>query len=454
MSNSSDSLDVPIEGKSQLIDDLLSGCTPRENWRIGTEHEKFAFRLSDKKRLPYEGGDGIGEILSRLTRFGWDPIKEQGKTIALNLNGCAITLEPGGQFELSGAPLETIHQTCDEVHNHLAQVKEIGEELGIGMLGLGFDPLWKRDDIPWMPKGRYAIMNRWMKKVGSLGLDMMLRTCTVQTNLDFSDERDMVQKYRVSLALQPIATALFANSPFENGKPSGFLSSRSNVWTDTDPDRCGMLPFVFEEGYGFERHVDYILDVPMYFVYRDGIYHDVAGKSFRDFMNGKLEGFEGQLPNMGDWADHMTTNFPEVRLKKYLEMRGTDGGPWRNLCALPALWVGLLYDPDSQSAAWDLIKDWTIEEQEILRNQVPLAGLSTSFRNTSVQEISKEILAIASTGLKKRAKLDPSGNDESGFLETLRDIADRGQTPAEQLLDAFSGRWSGSVSPIFDELQY
>ena len=454
MSRPPDSAGELIENKSQLINDLISGCTPRNEWRIGTEHEKFAFRLSDKKRLPYEGPDGIGEILTRLTRFGWEPIQEKDKTIAVQMNGCAITLEPGGQFELSGAPLETIHQTCDEVHNHLAQVKEVGAELGIGMLGLGFDPLWKRADIPWMPKGRYAIMNRWMQEVGNLGLDMMLRTCTVQTNLDFADEGDMVEKYRISLALQPIATALFANSPFEDGKPNGFLSSRSNVWTDTDPDRCGMLPFVFEEGYGFERHVDYILDVPMYFVYRDGVYHDVAGKSFRDFMDGKLEGFEGQLPHMGDWTDHMTTNFPEVRLKKYLEMRGTDGGPWRNLCALPAFWVGLLYDESSQIAAWDLVKDWTIEEQEALRNQVPIKGLKTSFRKTNVQELAKEVLSIASAGLKKRARLDPAGNDESGFLDTLRDIAERGRTPAEDLLQSFSGKWSGAVDPIFDELQY
>jgi glutamate--cysteine ligase len=454
MSRPPDSAGEPIESKSQLIDDLMSGCTPRNEWRIGTEHEKFAFRLSDQKRLPYEGPDGIGEILSRLTRFGWEPIQEQGKTIALSMNGCAITLEPGGQFELSGAPLETIHQTCDEVHTHLAQVKEVGEELGIGMLGLGFDPSWERDDVPWMPKGRYAIMNRWMQQAGSLGLDMMLRTCTVQANLDFLDEVDMVEKYRISLALQPLATALFANSPFKNGKPSGFLSLRSNVWTDTDPDRCGMLPFVFDKGYGFERHVDYILDVPMYFVYRDGVYHDVAGKSFRDFMNGKLEGFEGELPHMGDWSDHMTTNFPEVRLKKYLEMRGTDGGPWRNLCALPAFWVGLLYDSNSQSAAWDMVNDWTIEEQEALRNEVPIKGLATPFRNRTVQDLAKEALMIASEGLKRRARLDATGNDESGFLDTLRDIAERGRTPAEELLDAFSGRWSGSVSPVYEELRY
>jgi len=454
MSRPPDAAGAPIESKAQLIEDLESACTPRDKWLIGTEHEKFAFRLSDNTRLPYEGPDGIGEILSRLERFGWEPIQEQGKTIALSMNGCAITLEPGGQFELSGAPLETIHQTCDEVHTHLAQVKEVGDELGTGMLGLGFDPSWRRDQVSWMPKGRYAIMNREMQRVGNLGLDMMLRTCTVQTNLDFSDEADMVEKYRISLALQPVATALFANSPFKEGKPSGFLSLRSNVWTDTDPSRCGMLPFVFEQGYGFERHVDYILDVPMYFVYRDGIYHDVVGKSFRDFMAGKLEGFEGEIPHMGDWTDHMTTNFPEVRLKKYLEMRGTDGGPWRSLCALPAYWVGLLYDSDAQSAAWDMIKDWSIEEQARMRDDVPAQGLKTPFRGGTVQDLAKQSLEIASAGLKRRARKDAAGNDESGFLDTLRGIAESGRTPAEELLDAYANRWDGSVDPVYQEMRY
>jgi glutamate--cysteine ligase len=454
MSRPPDAAGAPIESKAQLIEDLESACKPKHRWLIGTEHEKFAFRLSDNTRLPYEGLDGIGEILERLTRFGWEPIQEQGKTIALSMGKCAITLEPGGQFELSGAPLENIHQTCDEVHTHLAQVKEIGDELGTGMLGLGFDPSWRRDQVSWMPKGRYAIMKREMQRVGNLGLDMMLRTCTVQTNLDFSDEADMVEKYRISLALQPVATALFANSPFKEGKPSGFLSLRSNIWTDTDPSRCGMLPFVFEEGYGFERHVDYILDVPMYFVYRDGIYHDVAGKSFRDFMAGKLEGFEGEIPHMGDWTDHMTTNFPEVRLKKYLEMRGADGGPWRSLCALPAYWVGLLYDSDAQSAAWDMVKDWTIEEQARMRDEVPAQGLKTRFRDGTVQDLAKRSLEIATAGLKRRARLDGAGNDETGFLDTLRAIAESGRTPAEDLLDAYATRWGGSVDPAYEELRY
>ncbi|MBM85077.1 MAG: glutamate--cysteine ligase [Rhodospirillaceae bacterium] len=454
MSRPPDEAGIPIESKAELVDDLESASKPRSAWRIGTEHEKFAFRLSDHKRLPYEGPDGIGEILTRLQRFGWQPIEEKGKTIALSTGGCAITLEPGGQFELSGAPLETIHQTCDEVHTHLAQVKEVCEEIGVGMLGLGFDPFWRREDIDWMPKGRYAIMRRWMKQVGTLGLDMMLRTCTVQTNLDFEDEADMVQKYRISLALQPVATALFANSPFTEGKLNGMLSYRSHVWTDTDPHRCGMLPFVFEDGYSFERHVDYLLDVPMYFVYRDGNYHDVAGKSFRDFMVGKLEGFEGELPSMGDWSDHMTTNFPEVRLKKYLEMRGTDGGPWRNICALPAYWVGLLYDKDVQAAAWDMVKGWTIEDHDQLRRDVPRLGLAAPFRGSTVQEFAKHSLELATQGLKRRGRMDGAGNDESGFLDTLHEIAGRGRTQADDLVESFRTRWKCSIDPVYEEMRY
>ncbi len=454
MSRPPDEAGAPIESRAQLVEDLASAGKPREAWRIGTEHEKFAFRLSDRRRVGYEGPDGIAAILRGLTRFGWEPVREGDNTIALSMDGCAITLEPGGQFELSGAPLENVHQTCDEVHAHLAQVREVCDELGVGMLGLGFDPSWRREQIGWMPKGRYAIMRRWMGEKGSLGLDMMLRTCTVQANLDFLDEADMVEKYRVSLALQPVATALFANSPFREGSPTGWLSTRSHVWTDTDPDRCGMLPFVFEDGFGFERHVDYILDVPMYFVYRDGVYHDVAGHSFRDFMAGRLPGFEGQLPHMGDWADHMTTNFPEVRLKKYLEMRGTDGGPWRNICALPAYWTGLLYDADAQSAAWDLAGDWTAEEREAMRLDAARLGLAAPFRGGTLRDIARRSLEIATAGLRRRARTDAAGNDETGFLDTLRDAAERGRAPAEDLLEAYRGRWGGSVDPVYEELRY
>ncbi len=454
MSRPPDEAGAPIESRTQLVEDLESGCTRPEDWRIGTEHEKFAFRLADTRRVPYDGPDGIGAILAGLTRFGWEPVRERDAIIALTQDGCAITLEPGGQFELSGAPLENIHQTCDEVNEHLIQVRQVCGELGVGMLGLGFDPEWRRDEVPWMPKGRYAIMRRWMQEKGSLGLDMMLRTCTVQTNLDFLDEADMVEKFRVSLALQPVATALFANSPFREGAPTGLLSTRSHVWTDTDPDRCGILPFVFEPGFGFERHVDYILDVPMYFVYRDGIYHDVAGASFRDFMAGRLPGFEGQRPHMGDWADHMTTNFPEVRLKKYLEMRGADSGPHRTICALSAYWVGLLYDDASQSAAWELVRDWTAEEHETLRRDVPRLGLATPFRDGTLQDIAQATVSLAHDGLRRRARLDAAGNDETGYLEPLRQVAQSGTTLAETLLEAYRSRWNGSMDPVWEEMRY
>src|SRR5499433_2553371 len=336
---------APITDKRQLIEYLESGCKPPGAWRVGTEHEKFVFRRSDLHRVPYEGPDGIAAVLGEMTRFGWKPITEDGNTIALENDAqCAITLEPGGQFELSGAPLETVHQTCDEVHEHLRQVREVCDELGLGMLGLGFDPKWRREDIRWMPKQRYQIMRGYMPKKGRLGLDMMLRTCTVQTNLDYGSEADMVKKFRVSLALQPVAVALFANSPFVEGQPSGFLSHRSYIWTDTDPDRCGTLPFVFEPGFGFERYVDYMIDVPMYFVYRDGRYIDASGQSFREFIAGRLPALPGAVPSIGDWSDHITTVFPEVRLKRFLEMRGADCGPPPMLTALAALWTGLYYD--------------------------------------------------------------------------------------------------------------
>ena len=355
----------PLTDKRTLTDYLFQGVKARDAWRIGTEHEKFAYRLSDFTPLAYDTNPGIRQILEGLKRFGWDSILEGSNIIALKkVDGSSVTLEPGGQLELSGAPVKTIHNTCDEVHSHLAEVKEICQEIGAGMIGIGFIPQWRRDEIHWMPKGRYKIMREYMPKKGRLGHDMMLRTSTVQVNLDFDSESDMVQKMRIAMALQPVATALFANSPFTEGKPNGFLSYRSHTWTDTDPDRSGMLPFVFDDDFGFERWVDYVLDVPMYFAYRDGDYLDVSGRSFRDFMSGKLEGFEGQYPSLRDWEDHMTTPFPEVRLKHFIEMRGADGGPWSRLCALPALWVGLLYDSVAQDAAWELIKDWTVDEMQ------------------------------------------------------------------------------------------
>ena len=454
MSGPTQTTGEPITERRQLIEYIEAGCKPPERWRIGTEHEKFVFRRSDLRRVPYEGPDGIRALLEGLQRFGWTPVLENGNPIALAQGNCAISLEPGGQFELSGAPLDTLHQTCAEVHEHLRQVKQVADELKIGMIGLGFDPKSRREDVSWMPKGRYAIMRRYMPTRGTLGLDMMLRTCTVQVNLDFQSETDMVRKFRVGLALQPVAVALFANSPFVEGKPSGYLSYRSHVWTDTDHDRAGMLPFVFERGFGFERYVDYMLDVPMYFVYRDGRYIDVAGQSFRDFMARKLPGLPGEFPRLNDWTDHLTTAFPEVRLKRILEMRGADGGPWGRLCALPALWVGLLYDSAALDACCELIKDWTHEERERLRAEVPRRGLATPFRGRPLLALAQEVVEIASAGLRARATRDSSGEDETVYLDVLREIVAEGRTPAEAMLEAYATRWNGSVDPVYAEQAY
>lgn len=444
-----------LTNKRQLLDYMESGCKPPEKWRIGTEHEKFAYHLDDLKPLEYEGKAGIRALLEGLTKFGWQPVLENGNPIALlKPDHSSITLEPAGQVELSGAPLENIHQTCSEVSEHLKQVKEIAKDLGIGFIGLGYQPKWPREDAPWMPKSRYGIMRDYMPKVGTMGLEMMQSTCTVQVNLDFDSEATMVKMFRISLALQPIATALWANSPFRNGKPSGYLSYRSHIWTDTDPDRCGTIPFVFEDGFGFERYVDYMLDVPMYFVYRNGVYIDASGQSFRDFMAGTLPALPGEYPSEKDWEDHLTVAFPEVRLKKFLEMRGADGGPWSRLCALPAFWVGLLYDDQSREAAWDLIKDWTGEEHQMLRNEVPRQALGTPFRDMTVCDVALRALEISHKGLSRRTITDSVGLDETHYLNPLFRIAESGFTPAEDLLCAFERRWDKSVDPIFREFAY
>lgn len=444
----------PIESRDELVTFLSSGCKPKDEWGIGTEHEKFGFDTTTFDPLPYEGAHGIKAMLDGLTRFEWEPVLEGGNIIGLFKDGASVSLEPGGQLELSGANLKTIHQTCNEVHTHLAQVQEVANEIGAGFLGLGVSPLWTREETPMMPKGRYKIMANYMPKRGGHGLDMMFRSCTIQTNLDFGSEADMVQKLRVAMALQPIATALFANSPFLEGKPNGFLSYRANIWTDTDPDRTGILPFVFEDGFGFEAYADYALDVPMYFVYRDGVYHDVAGKSFRDFLDGKLEGFEGQVPTLSDWADHLTTIFPEARIKKYMEVRGADGGPWDSICALPALWVGLLYHQPSLDAAWDLAKGWSVEEMEKLRRDVAKLGFKAEIAGRTVLDIAAELLSLARAGLAARGNLDGGGVDEGHFLATLEDRVGRGKTLAEDLLDLYHGPWKGDVSRVFTDCAY
>ncbi len=454
MSSPSHASATPVSGRDALVEYIAAGSKPRADWRLGTEHEKFGFRTDDLRPPAFDGERGIEVLLDGLTRFGWAPVQEAGRTIALTRDAASVTLEPAGQLELSGAPLANLHQTCSEVHTHLREVRAVADDLGLGFLGMGFQPKWRREDMPWMPKGRYAIMRRYMPLKGSLGLDMMTRTCTVQVNLDFGNEEDMVKKFRVALALQPIATALFADSPFTDGKPNGYLSYRSQIWTDTDPDRTGMLDFVFADGFGFERYVDYLLDVPMYFVYRDGTYHDVAGQSFRDFLDGRLPGLPGQRPTLADWSDHMTTAFPEVRLKRFLEMRGADGGPWGRLCALPAFWVGLLYDDAALDAAWDLVRDFSPEERHALRDGVPKHALAQPFRGGTVRDLASAALTIAAAGLQRRAILNRGGADERVYLEALFAVADSGQTPAERKLELFHGAWGGRVDPVFSEFAY
>ncbi|MBT0669914.1 glutamate--cysteine ligase [Novosphingobium profundi] len=446
----SDRDDPVIETLDQLAAPMAAGEKPRAAWRIGTEHEKFVYDTGDHHAPSYDEDGGIRDLLMALEEFGWEPILEGGKVIAMKGSDGTVSLEPAGQLELSGAPLETLHQTCAETGRHLAQVKTIGDRIGKGYLGLGMWPDKTRSELPLMPKGRYDIMTRHMPRVGSLGLDMMLRTCTIQVNLDYSSEADMVQKFRTSLALQPLATALFANSPFTEGKPNGMLSYRSHIWSDTDPARTGMLPFVFEDGFGYERYVDYMLDVPMYFVFREGKYIDAAGLSFRDFLKGELSVLPGEKPRESDWIDHLSTAFPEVRLKSFLEMRGADGGPWNRICALPALWVGLLYDQGALDAAWDLVKGWDMEGRETLRSSVPKMSLDAPLPGGgTLRDIAGEVLDIARGGLAARGKLNASGDNETGYLEPLAEIVASGKVPAQRLLDLYNGEWQRDLSRIY-----
>ncbi|MFP4538098.1 MAG: glutamate--cysteine ligase [Dichotomicrobium sp.] len=454
-----DAFGRPIESRDELIAYLEAGCKPPADWRIGTEHEKIGFNRGDLTPVPYDTERGIRAMLEGVAeRFGWEPVMEGGNVVALKdpccEHGGSITLEPGGQFELSGAPLVNIHETCSEVHTHLAQVREVAEALDIGFVAIGFSPKWTLEETPVMPKGRYDIMRRYMPKVGRLGRDMMFRSATVQVNLDFSSEADMVKKLRVGLALQPLATAIFANSPFTEGKPNGFLSYRSELWRDTDPDRTGTLPFAFEDGMGFERYVDYALDVPMYFIKRGDRLIDVAGESFRAFMQGELPQRPGERPTMADWSDHLTTIFPEVRLKTFLEMRGADSGPQPRLCALPALWVGLTYDQSSLDAAWDLAKRWSLEQREEMRNEVPRKGLNARAGRYSVGTLAGEMLAIARHGLETRNFRDSKGESEASYLEPIEAIVENNETPAEWLLAKYHGEWGGDIDCLFTELAY
>lgn len=447
----------PIERHEQMAEYLESGCKPKQDWRIGTEHEKFGYCKDTLKPLPFSGERSIEAVLSGLRdRFGWAEVREAGQLIGLEKDGANVSLEPGGALELSGAPVESIHQTCDEVNTHLREVKEISDEIGVGFIGLGAAPTWSHEEMPLMPKGRYKLMDAYMGEVGTSGRSMMRRTCTVQVNIDFGSEADMVQKLRVALALQPVATALFANSPFFENKVNDHKSWRSRVWRHMDDARTGMLPFVFDEGFGFEAWVEYALDVPMYFVYRDGNYINALGQSFRDFLKGDLPALPGETPTLSDWADHLTTCFPEARIKKFLEMRGADGGPWRRLCALPAFWVGLCYDQSSLDAAWDLVKGWDAETREELRIQASRDGLQAQVGKINMHDLAKEVVAISEAGLKARAMPGAGGMvpDETHFLNALKDSLETGKTPADELLDRYHGDWNGDISRIFADYSY
>jgi len=444
MSNPGESDPTPITSVRQLADWFAVGSKPRDQWRIGTEHEKFGFRRRDLAPPPYEPG-GIRAMLEGLMAFGWEPILDRGNPIGLKRGQASVSLEPGGQFELSGAPLATMHEASAELFLHLEEVREVAGPLGLGFAPLGFHPIATREQMPWMPKGRYAIMREYMPRVGHMGLDMMLRTCTVQVNLDFGDEADMVEKLRVSLALQPLATALFANSPFAEGKPNSYRTLRGKVWTDTDPDRTGIPSVAFEDGFGFERFADWVLDVPMYFIMREGQWIDAAGMSFRAFLEGRAEKLKGHSATMGDWADHVTTVFTDVRLKRFLEMRGADAGAPAFLNALPAFWVGLLYDDAAQKAARALTKDWSVAEMRALREAVPAQGLTATVAGRPLIEVAHDVMAIARGGLKGR------GLEEEAFLDPLDAVVATGQTQADRWLERCATAWGGDVSKVFGE---
>jgi len=443
-----------VESRDALAVWFEAGCKRGGALRIGTEHEKILFYRANHDPVPYEGDRGIGALLEGMNaRLGWERIEDGGHLIGLydDKAGAAISLEPGGQFELSGAPLETAHETAEELTRHLAICQSVAEPLGLSALSLGMSPKWTLGQTPTMPKTRYGIMKRYMPMVGTRGLDMMFRTSTVQTNFDFRDERDMVTKLRVALALQPAITALFANSPFTDGKLNGCLSARSEIWRHTDPDRTGMLPFAFESGMGFERYVDYALDVPLYFLKRGGAYVDVAGGSFRDLLNGRLAAAPGERATIADWENHLSTIFPEVRLKRYLEMRGADVGPRERVVAMAALTSGLFYDPEALSSAWALVEAWTAEERQALRDDVPRLGFAATIHGRGLREIVLDMLAIARAGLVRRGKVNLGGEDETIWLAPLQAIADSGRSSAQVWVERFEGRWRGSVEPAFEE---
>ena len=440
-----------IESRDDLVRHVEAGCKPPADWRIGTEHEKFGFRLADRTPLPYAGSCSVQAMLAGIAdRFGWGRVLEGDTLIGLERDGASVSLEPGGQLELSGAPLATLHQTCDEANTHLAEVRAVADAIGAGFVGLGVAPEWTAADMPRMPKGRYGIMRAHMPRVGRLGLEMMHCTCTIQVNLDWESEADMVRKFRAGVLLQPVATALFASSPFWAGRPAGARSWRARIWEDVDPARSGAPLFALEPGFGFEAWVEHVLDVPMYFVYRDGRYIDAAGQSFRDFLARRLPALPGEAPLLSDWADHLTTVFPDVRIKQFIEMRGADGGPWRRICALPAFWVGLLYDPVALDAALEVCRGWSGEAFLAFRRDACRRGLEAEIDGRRLGDIAGQLLAIARDGLARRGRASALDRDETHHLNDLVSVVERGETAADEMLRLWRGEWRGDLAPLYD----
>jgi glutamate--cysteine ligase len=435
----------PIESFDQLAAYMEAGCKPKASWKIGAEHEKFGWLTDTRQPLPYAGPRSISALFDGLAgRFGWQPVREGANVIGLTRGGANISLEPGGQFELSGAPLASTLEVAAELQTHLDEVRSIAEPMGVRFMGIGAPPEWSHDQMPVMPKGRYRLMTDYMGRVGTHGTQMMYRTATVQVNLDYSSEADMVQKLRVALALQPVATALFASSPFFEGKPNGHRSWRSRIWRGLDDSRTGMLPFAFEDGMGFQRYVDWVLDVPMYFVYRDGAYINALGQSFRDFLKGQLPALPGEQPTLSDWADHMTTVFPEARVKKYIEMRGADCGDQAHIAALPAFWVGLMYDQTALDAAWDLVKGLDSETREGLRVAASVNALQGEAGGVKLLDLARAALGLSHAGLAAR------GLGEEAQLAPLVESLKTGKVQADRWLDLYNGPWKGSLAPLYE----
>lgn len=440
---------TPITDKKHLINNFMISGKPKSAWRIGTEHEKFPFRLSDLRPVSYSESKGIKDLLQVLKIFGWQETLEDDMLIGLERGGTKISLEPGGQIELSGRPVIDLHQTSAEVDQHLEELVEVSRLLDIGFLGLGFHPTARRDELPWIDKQRYKIMRDYLPKRGQHGLDMMQRTCTVQVNLDYADEADMVRKMRVAMALQPVATALFAASPFMEGVDTGYQSWRMQMWEDTDPARCGMLPFVFDADFGFERYVDYALDTPMLFIQREGHYIDASGMSFRDFMGGRCPALPGEYPLLADWHDHLSTLFPDVRLRPYLELRGADCGNTESILAVPSFWTGILYDDTACEAAWNLVKDWSLEERQALHQGVIKEGLNLAFRDGTVCDLAHKAVILAQQGLRRRAVRLHGGADETRYLDILFMMTESGNNYASELVSRLKHQWRGNIMQIY-----